>query len=50
MDKWVRDEYRNRYCDKNGQPIGKVNLDSLRSLLHSLRPDETQKITDALKK
>lgn len=50
MDEWVRGAYRKQFCDKNGQPIGTVDLDSLHSLLQKQRPDKTQEINDALKK
>lgn len=50
MDAWVRDEYRSRYCDKNGRLIDKVNIDKLFSALNKLRPNEGKTINDALKR
>ncbi|CAO2647392.1 Nn.00g083140.m01.CDS01 [Neocucurbitaria sp. VM-36] len=49
MDEWVRKEYRERFCDNNGQPNKKVNLDSLRHRLNEQRPDQAPDIRDALK-
>ena len=50
MDKWVRQEYRKTFYDKNGQPIKKVNLDLLGHLLNKKRPNQTQEIKKALEK
>ncbi|KAF1848038.1 uncharacterized protein K460DRAFT_67261 [Cucurbitaria berberidis CBS 394.84] len=50
MEKWVRTAYHDHFCDWYRQPIGKVDLELLRTILHEQRPNETQGIDDGLKK
>ncbi|KAH7371750.1 hypothetical protein BKA66DRAFT_423517 [Pyrenochaeta sp. MPI-SDFR-AT-0127] len=50
MEKWVQNEYRTRHCDQDGHLVGKVNLDTLRSALTKIRPNDAHAINDILKR
>lgn len=50
MDNLVRIAYREKFCDENGQRIGKVNLQTLRELLQNQKPDKAAQVAAAIKK
>jgi hypothetical protein len=51
MDEWVRIQYREAYCNEDGELVApKVNLDTFRDELKSQRPDEVKDVTSAVKR
>lgn len=51
MEKWVRAQYIEAFCDANGNIIAtKINLDAFRDALKAQRPDSAKDITSVVKR